>query len=108
MTKFTSDCTYANKIAYLLKNGRDVTVGKIEMRPLQWWAESAPLVRIGLRYLKVDLGRTSRPCGYIPDLYTMTLCVIYLDKDQYCTVVLDGLNLSKFLHDLHQQVWFLF
>ena len=28
-------------------------VGKFEMRPLQWWAESAPpLVGIGLRYLK--------------------------------------------------------
>ena len=33
---------------------RDVTMGKIQLRPLRWWVESAPpLVGIGLRYLKI-------------------------------------------------------
>ena len=31
---------------------RDVIMGKCQLRPLRWWAESAPLVCIGLRYLK--------------------------------------------------------
>ena len=32
---------------------RDVTVGKIWMRPLQWWGILPPLVGIGLRYLRI-------------------------------------------------------
>ena len=27
--------------------------GENLLRPLQWWAESAPLVEIGLRYMKI-------------------------------------------------------
>ena len=46
---------------------RNVTTEIFLLRPLQWWAESAPLGWDRVK-LSENLGRTGRPCGYVPVL----------------------------------------